>query len=267
MGPHQKYLAPQQQHDNTHDNSQNARAAPTGAPHDATVGREIGDPRARARAPRSSRAARARLMGVSALRRRPTRLARAERLAGALSLRDAVASRWACRRLLGQGVVPMPALDARAASLPFDMVPGLIALPPARSVATSDEEDAQPMMPSIAALVPALHDVSALRESVPFEQAELLTADGRTVRERRATAWLAEDGIGALAYSGKLMSPSPLSACEVVSQLRDALAADLGERFDCALANLYAEGGTAAWRAMCCSSWGSSSFYAQLRLQ
>ena len=36
---------------------------------------------------------------------------------------------------------------------------------------------------------------------------ELMTADGKKVQERRHTAWLAEGGIGALAYSGKLMAP------------------------------------------------------------
>ena len=39
------------------------------------------------------------------------------------------------------------------------------------------------------------------------------TTTTRPFRGPRHTAWLAEAGIGALAYSGKLMAPSPLEAC------------------------------------------------------
>ena len=52
------------------------------------------------------------------------------------------------------------------------------------------------LVPSVATLVPAL-TASALRDRVPFVQSVLMTADGRRVRERRHTAWLAEEGIGA----------------------------------------------------------------------
>lgn len=176
-------------------------------------------------------------ISLEPMRESAVRLAsRAEGLAGTLAFADAVASRWAARRLLGHGL-DTPALDALVASLPFDMHPGLVALPPL--------EDAGVPLSSMGELITAL-DVESLGAAVPFEQAALMTADGRQVRERRHTAWLAEDGIGALAYSGKLMQPSPLGVSTTVLRLRDCLEYDLGERFDCALTNLYAAGGQAA---------------------
>ena len=161
---------------------------------------------------------------------------RAEGFAGSFGLAEAVTSRWAIRRLFGRAL-ETPALDALAAPLPFDLHPGAVVLPL--------EGAADCVLPSMAALLPSL-DVKTLGKAVPFEQAELLTADGRKVRERRQTAWLAEDGIGALAYSGKLMNPSPLGACDTILALRDGIERDLGERFDCALTNFYAKGGQAA---------------------
>ena len=59
---------------------------------------------------------------------------------------------------------------------------------------------------------------------------ELMTADGKKVQERRHTAWLAEGGIGALAYSGKLMAPAPLSAAGPV-QTFEAMEAELKKIF------------------------------------
>ena len=61
--------------------------------------------------------------------------------------------------------------------------------------------------------------------------------------ERRETCWMAEDGIGGLAYSGKVMSPAPFTP--TVRRLRDAIEASTGERFDCALLNLYPGGDVA----------------------
>ena len=169
---------------------------------------------------------------------------RAEALADAMCLSDAVASRWAIRRLLGASLTTTK-LDAIAAPLPFDMYPGLVALPAPWAGHASEEDLSHALLPSVSRLVPSL-SVAALRDDVAFEQATLLTADGRKVRERRHTAWLGEEGVGALAYSGKLMSPSPLSECSTICSLRDALRADLGQSFDCALANLYSAGGKTA---------------------
>ena len=65
--------------------------------------------------------------------------------------------------------------------------------------------------------------------------------------ERRETCWMAEDGIGGgLAYSGKVMSPAPFTP--TVRKLRDAIEASTGERFDCALLNLYPGGDVACKR-------------------
>ena len=182
-----------------------------------------------------------RRLGASARRRsgsrKPRRVARAIAYplgSGELAL--------GVKRLLGN-YVDTTALDTIAASLPFDFYPGAIALPLPERLGGSTS-GTMSILPSMADLLRDL-DVEALR-AAPFEQAALLTADGRTVRERRHTAWLAEEGIGALAYSGKLMNPSPLDACEAVRSLRDGLHKDCGERFDCALANLYVEGGQAA---------------------
>ena len=163
---------------------------------------------------------------------------RAETLAWHMELQDAVASRWAARRLLGARA-STDRLNERTCRLPYDFVPGLIALP------SADASLNQPYLPSLATLVSSL-SADALASQIQFEQQALMTADGRKVRERRHTCWLAEEGIGALAYSGKLMSPVPLRQSVLVAALRDALHADLKERFDCCLANLYPSGGTAA---------------------
>lgn len=102
----------------------------------------------------------------------------------------------------------------------------------------------------MAALLPRLR-VETLAREIAFEQQALMTADGARVLERRHTAWLAEGGIGALAYSGKLMAPKPMLEGGIVAAIRDALAgAHEGEgrpeRFDCALCNLYPAGGESA---------------------
>ena len=163
---------------------------------------------------------------------------RADGLASSMRLPDVVSSRWAARRLLGTAAAT-PRLDELTCALPYDFFPGLLGLPPAHL------EECRPFLPSMAAIVSGL-TASALQSEIPFVQQALLTADGRKVRERRHTCWMADEGIGALAYSGKLMEPSPMGSSARVVALRDALRADLGEHFDCCLTNLYAQGGTAA---------------------
>ena len=179
---------------------------------------------------------------------------RAEALSPVLRGTEAVSCRWATRRLFGTSL-DTPRLDAVAICFPFDVHPGLVALPVSQGsgLGLTGPEASSPQpppssgtpLPSVAALLPELR-VANLQDSIPFVQAELLTADGRRVRERRHTAWLAEEGIGALAYSGKLMNPLSMEQSAIVCRLRDALAADLSERFDCALCNLYVAGGQAA---------------------
>ena len=88
-----------------------------------------------------------------------------------------------------------------------------------------------------------------LAANLPLRADEIATRRGARVKERRRTAWVTEPGskIGALAYSGKLMAPSPM--LEAVLEVRDALAGVMGDGvppFDCALANLYPAGEDAA---------------------
>ena len=167
---------------------------------------------------------------------------RADLLTPAMGASDAVAAWFAARRLLGVAA-DAPSLEQRVAAeaLPFELVPGLCALPPPGSTAV-----AASIAPSLGALVGEALRVDVLQTEVPFAQQQLLTADGQKVRERRHTAWLAETGIGALAYSGKLMPPTALEGCDAVVRVRDALQCDTDEAFDCALCNLYPAGGEAA---------------------
>lgn len=80
-----------------------------------------------------------------------------------------------------------------------------------------------------------------LLRAIPFQKDIIVTRRGEKVQERRGTAWIAQEGIGALAYSGKLMPPQPLP--EVVQQvMRDVeKRLDLSLHFDCALCNHYAD--------------------------
>jgi alkylated DNA repair dioxygenase AlkB len=85
--------------------------------------------------------------------------------------------------------------------------------------------------------------VDDLASEVPFRAEQLVTRDGRRVDERRETCWMAEPGVGGLAYSGKVMSPTPFTP--TVAKLRDWIWRRTGQRFDCALLNLYPSGGVA----------------------
>ncbi len=51
---------------------------------------------------------------------------------------------------------------------------------------------------------------------------------------------MADDGIGGLAYSGKIMSPVPFAGC--VARVRDAIEAATGVYYDCCLINWYQDG-------------------------
>jgi alkylated DNA repair dioxygenase AlkB len=95
-----------------------------------------------------------------------------------------------------------------------------------------------------------------LRREVPFKAEKLVTRDGKRVDERRQTCFVAEDGIGGLAYSGKIMAPTNINSLPLVKSIRDALVnaiaecdtIEKGAYFDCALLNLYPDGASAcAW--------------------
>ena len=81
-----------------------------------------------------------------------------------------------------------------------------------------------------------------LLRAIPFQNDIIVTRHGDQVQERRGTAWIAHEGIGALAYSGKLMPPQPLP--EVVQNVMRKVEAALHlspDFFDCALCNHYAD--------------------------
>ena len=117
---------------------------------------------------------------------------------------------------------PLPALEEATASLPWRVEPHAVS---------------------------GLIDLELLRSELPLEKATIVTRTGAAVKERRRTCWLAEPGIGGLAYSGKVMPPQPLTPH--VTAMRNALESLYGERFDCALCKWYPAGEAAAcaWHA------------------
>jgi hypothetical protein len=92
------------------------------------------------------------------------------------------------------------ALKQRLSELPFDIVPrGL--------------DWNQLQMDDVDIDIDVDVDVcDQLLRSIPFSKETITTRQGISVTERRGTAWIANEGIGALAYSGKLMAPRPVPA-------------------------------------------------------
>ena len=126
----------------------------------------------------------------------------------------------------------LPNLEKRVAALPFDIIPQVIQREPVFEAPPPEDI------------------VEALRDSIPFQFDTIVTRSGSNVQERRGTAWVAEDGIGALAYSGKLMPPHALptvvrKAMRHVERhvLEDEDGTDSQPFFDCALCNP----GTSTW--------------------
>jgi len=174
-------------------------------------------------------------------------ISRAEGMANTFELKDAVEVRWAARTVMArlpglsfdeafiissssdQHRSPIPELDVRVSHLPFDIFPLGVDWP---NVCNGEYVD-QP------------HLVSTLRDAIPFNFDTIVTRTGSEVIERRGTAWVADEGIGALAYSGKLMKPRPLPDI-VSSAMRATERIVLDEYydegtafFDCALCNHY----------------------------
>ena len=101
--------------------------------------------------------------------------------------------------------------------------------------------------------------VEDLRKEVPFKVEKLVTRTGKRVDERRETCFVAESGIGGLAYSGKIMEPTLLNEASLplVTTIRNAIVEALRNDedyagcdidFNCALMNLYPDGSSAcAW--------------------
>lgn len=89
-------------------------------------------------------------------------------------------------------------------------------------------------------MVRGLTSIAEVTAQVPFTQSVLVTKDGKKVAERRKTCWMAEAGVGGLAYSGKIMAPVPFAPC--IAAVRDAIEAQTGILYDCCLINLYEDG-------------------------
>lgn len=149
---------------------------------------------------------------------------RAEAMADQMPLPHVIEMRFAARGLLARfgRDIQLTSMDRRVRNLPFDIIPlGL---------------DWHQIVPDAVAIQTLLRDI-------PFRFDTITTRTGAIVVERRGTAWLAEPGIGALAYSGKLMPPKPVPAV-VQAAMRQAEAA-MGMKsaaipyFDCALCNHY----------------------------
>jgi hypothetical protein len=126
---------------------------------------------------------------------------------------------------LTKPALPQTDLAKRVSQLPFAIVPQGIDW---NSVVVGTDTD--------------VNACDVLLHEIPFCNDRIVTRQGTTVKERRGTAWLAQAGIGALAYSGKLMTPQPLP--EVVSQAMHHIEQQLElplDFFDCALCNHYAD--------------------------
>ena len=133
-------------------------------------------------------------------------------------------------------------LSERIAGLPFDIIPLGVNWSDVARISALEDTCRQS---SAASRITTITDL--LIDSIPFQKDSIVTRKGTRVQERRGTAWVAEDGIGALAYSGKLMvphSPLPTVVKTAMTQVEDRLGlhnfAPLGF-FDCALCNHYAD--------------------------
>jgi hypothetical protein len=185
---------------------------------------------------------------------------RAEAMAEEISLQEAVEVRWAARGLLAmlgpearphdsnqhndtstEWVLPrrqflseaLPRLEKLVAALPFDILPRGIDLTNIDWLKRDSEDNIQCQADIM----------SSLLQSIPFHFDTIVTRTGSSVTERRGTAWVAEEGIGALAYSGKLMPPSPVPSLvrSIMRAVEQAIDVPSGN-FDCALCNYYPDG-------------------------
>jgi alkylated DNA repair dioxygenase AlkB len=140
-------------------------------------------------------------------------------------------------------------LDDRVQNLPFDVIPCVVDWKELvlgshtnMNMDTNNHHDEQQDHPDLV--------VPVLRNAIPFQKDVIVTRSGSSVTERRGTAWVADEGIGALAYSGKLMTPKPIP--DLVGQVMRRAEQTLGLSssptqpfFDCALCNHYPDGDAA----------------------
>lgn len=96
------------------------------------------------------------------------------------------------------------------------------------------------LLPSLVSGQIKLEDI---RSEVTFKQDTFTTLKGDKVLERRLTCWMADQGVGGLAYSGKVMPP--VAFTDSVVRVRDHIHDHTGIYYDCALLNLYPDGNCA----------------------
>lgn len=89
-------------------------------------------------------------------------------------------------------------------------------------------------------LVERIISIDEIKREVAFKQEIFTTIKGKKVVERRETCWMADKGIGGLAYSGKIMQPVLFTP--TIDRVRNFLEESTGIRYDCALLNLYPDG-------------------------
>ena len=138
-------------------------------------------------------------------------------------------------RVDGLTMPPTIVFQDRVHALPFAILPCAVdwstLLPPAQ--------------PPTSTSTPSKDHVVACQtflQAIPFQKDVIVTRLGDQVQERRGTAWIAKEGIGALAYSGKLMPPHPVPPIvqDVMRRVEEQL--ELPPMFfDCALCNHYAD--------------------------
>jgi alkylated DNA repair dioxygenase AlkB len=181
---------------------------------------------------------------------------RVEALAPQAALAHAVELRWSCRgirsklgKILSQYdnddstmsmlLPPQPTLEARVERLPFDVLFSCIDWN-RNDLFPENKKHQTP--------------VQRLRDQIEFTQDTIVTRTGAAVQERRSTAWIAQDGIGALAYSGKLMHPGPITPVvqNIMTRVEEAVfdngsggSVYLRPFFDCVLCNFYPDGDSA----------------------
>ena len=113
----------------------------------------------------------------------------------------------------------IPKLNHRVRNLPFDIIPQCINWYTLYEEYSLLGNTNYPQEESN-------HDViNLLLHEIPFQFDTITTRSGSLVQERRSTAWIAENGIGSLAYSGKLMNPHPIPSfvCYTMRQVENAI--------------------------------------------
>ena len=118
--------------------------------------------------------------------------------------------------LMGSKVMEPIVERERKLNLPFKLLPSLVA-----DKITMEEIDSE----------------------VTFRQDTFTTLKGDKVLERRLTCWMADKGVGGLAYSGKIMPP--VAFTRSVARVRDYIHDQTGIYYDCALLNFYRDGNCA----------------------